>query len=334
MMTRYAAASVICAIFLFMGQAAAVAPPKGPQPQIFVPEAVFDFGAARQGSPVVHSFTIENRGKADLIIGTVQSSCGCTVAQPGKKVLHPGESTQITATFDTRHERGSVSRQIDVYSNDPKTSDQALTLKGTVTVAAEALPGELSFGTLQKGAGAVQTIVVKRLDHSGSFRVIKATNTNRNIEVSQLPAAGAAARFQVKVAPEMPIGPFEDTITIATSQQPIEVPLYGTVTGDLKAEPAQVSFGILPHGQGAVRYVRLVNAGTRAVAIKALTSTNEAVTAKAAALEGGKQYRITLQLRPGIPDGQLHGQVDIKTDDPQQPVVSVPYFGIVGGFRS
>jgi hypothetical protein len=330
-MTRYTV-SIACALLFFSGVAAAAS--SGPPPKIAVPDAVFDFGAAPQGPPVVHSFTIRNTGQADLVIGSVQSSCGCTVAQTSKKLLHPGESTQITATFDTRHERGNVSRQIDVFSNDPKTPDQALTIKGTVTVEAEAVPGELSFGTLRKGAGAEQTIAIRQLGKGSGFQVIKTSNTNAHILVSRLPANGASARFQIKVAPEMPIGPFEDTITIATNHQPIEVPLYGTVVGDLKTEPAQVSFGILPHGQGAVRYVRLVNGSPHPVAVKAVKSTNSAVTAKAAPLENGKQYRITLELRPGIPDGQLHGQLNIQTDDPDQPLVSVPYFGIVGSFKS
>ena len=59
----------------------------------------------------------------------------------------------------------------------------------------------------------------------------------------------------------MPAGPFQDTIEIATNGRPIEMPVYGRIVGNLVAEPAQVSFGILPHGAGAMRIVRLTNSG-------------------------------------------------------------------------
>jgi hypothetical protein len=105
------------------------------------------------------------------------------------------------------------------------------------------------------------------------------------------------------------------------------------VVGDLVTEPAQVSFGILPHGQGAMRIVRLTNNGARPVAIKEVSSTSPAVVAKAEPVAAGKQYKITLELRKGTPDGELRGQLVIHTDDPEQASLTVPFYGIVGSFK-
>lgn len=312
-----------------------LAAPSAKQPRLDVPAAVYNFGAVSQGVPVKHTFKIINRGDADLIIGSVQTTCGCTVAQPAKKLLRPGESTEITATLDTSHERGRVDRRIDVYTNDPKTPDKALTLAGMITVQAEAVPAEVNFKKVRRDAGASRQVEIKYLGKKAAgFRVTKFSNSNPAIKVTRTATpSGAAAGLEIKVLPSMPVGAFQDVVEVATSWRPIEVPVYGRVVGDLRTEPAQVSFGILPHGQGAVRYVRVINAGSKPVAIKAVTSSNSAVSAQAKALEQGKEFRITLRLKPGLPDGQLQGQLKITTDDPSQPSLTVPYFGVVGSFK-
>src|SRR5579875_857351 len=298
------------------GAAGGPAAISGAQPRIEAAQAVYDFGSVPQGPSIAHSFTIKNVGQADLVIGQVQSTCGCTIAALAKKRLRPGESTQILATFDTRHERGKASRQIDVYSNDPRTPDLILTMQGAITVAAEAVPDEVNFGDLRKGAGATREVAIRRLRKSGQFSIVKLSNTNSHIAVTrQEGSSDVVARLELTVNRDMPPGPFEDTVEVSTNDQPIEIPVYGRVVGDLLVEPAQVSFGILPHGQSAVRYVRVVNNSTRPVTITALSSTNPAVSVSAKPLAAGKQYRLALALRGGTADGQLHGQLLIKTGD-------------------
>jgi uncharacterized protein affecting Mg2+/Co2+ transport len=58
------------------------------------------------------------------------------------------------------------------------------------------------------------------------------------------------------------------------------------------------------------------------------------VAASAEPVVPGKEYKLTVMLRRGTPDGQLHGQVTIKTDDPEQATISLPFYAIVGQFKS
>jgi hypothetical protein len=309
---------------------ASASAPAGPQPQIEAPAPNYDFGTVLEGTQVKHEFTIKNGGQADLVIGQVQTSCGCTVAKSDKQRLRPGERTSLPVTFDTRHEKGHASRRIDVYTNDPKTPDLALQMQGVIKRESEAVPDELAFEGVKKGTEQTRDVSIK---YNGAapknFQIVKISNSNPNIVVTRQPDL----KLKVALLKTMPAGPFSDTIEIATSGRPIEIPVYGRVVGDLVTEPAQVSFGILPHGQGAMRIVRLTNNGTRSVAITGVSSTSPAVIAKADPITPGKQYKITLELRKGTPDGQLHGQLLIKTDDPEQTSLTVPFFGIVGSFK-
>ena len=63
-----------------------------------------------------------------------------------------------------------------------------------------------------------------------------------------------------------------------------------------------------------------------------ITSNAVAVSASAEPVADGKEYKITVQLRGGTPDGQVRGQLLIKTDDPEQQTLNVPFYGIVGKF--
>jgi len=131
----------------------------------------------------------------------------------------------------------------------------------------------------------------------------------------------------------MPLGAFDDTIKVATSRAPVDITVFGTVQGDITVKPAQVSFGVVPHHQGTLRMVRLVNAGARALRVTGVSSSSASVRATVEPITPGKEFRVTLALQPNTPDGALRGQIAITTDDPVQQTVSLPFYGIVGSFR-
>ncbi|MGO9063033.1 MAG: DUF1573 domain-containing protein [Candidatus Binataceae bacterium] len=324
--------AAIVALLLAVRADAAGSPspiPTGPQPRIQAANPVYDFGEVVEGTPVKYEFTIKNIGQAELIIGQVQSSCGCTVAQSDKKRLAPGDETQLPVTFDTSHERGRANRRIDVYTNDPQTPDLALNIQGVIKVESEATPAEVVFGNVKHRTEQTQEVAISYHGKGKDFRITKVANSNSNIAVTQEPGL----KLKVSLLKTMPAGPFQDTIEIATNGRPIEIPVYGRIVGNLVTEPAQVSFGILPHGAGAMRIVRLTNSGPHPVAIKGVSSTNPAVVVQSEPISAGKVYKVTLELRKGTPDGQLRGQVVIQTDDPEQTSLMVPFYGIVGSFK-
>ncbi len=63
--------------------------------------------------------------------------------------------------------------------------------------------------------------------------------------------------------------------------------------------------------------------------VTSVSSSNASVSATVEPITLGKEYKVTLALRPNTPDGALRGLIAITTDDPQQQTVSFPYFGIV-----
>src|ERR1700719_2182584 len=106
-------------------------------PKAEVAGKVYDFGSVLNAIPVAHVFKIHNAGTGTLVIGGVQTSCGCTAAKPTKSQLPPGEDSDIAVTFDTRYDKGPATRTITVYTNDPAAKSIVLTIKGDVKVQVE-----------------------------------------------------------------------------------------------------------------------------------------------------------------------------------------------------
>jgi len=110
--------------------AAATAPARGPR--IAVEPTVFDFGKALQEKTLEKEFTVRNLGNEDLVIESVSTTCGCTVAEGYSKLIKPGASTPLRVKLQTRTSFGKLSRSVLIKSNDP--SGRPLELKVEATV--------------------------------------------------------------------------------------------------------------------------------------------------------------------------------------------------------
>jgi hypothetical protein len=70
---------------------------------------------------VTHIFAVQNTGTADLEIGNLVTSCGCTMAELSSNVIPPGERADLTVTFDANFHatRGQVTRLVWFATDDP-----------------------------------------------------------------------------------------------------------------------------------------------------------------------------------------------------------------------
>ena len=104
-------------------------------PRIAVDPAAFDFGQLRAGRKVHRQFAVKNFGAADLEIANVTTTCGCTAALLDRNTIRPGRSATLRVTFDTRDDRGKVTRSVLIESNDPARPKLELKLEATVLPA-------------------------------------------------------------------------------------------------------------------------------------------------------------------------------------------------------
>lgn len=93
-------------------------------PFMYFKEDFHDFGKITQGEKVSYIFTLENRGKNDLVLNYVNASCGCTVAKWDEKPIPYHKSTNIEVIFNSEGKIGSQTKTVSIKSNaipDSKT---------------------------------------------------------------------------------------------------------------------------------------------------------------------------------------------------------------------
>ncbi len=85
-------------------------------------KAEHDFGTIEQGAAQETAFKFTNTGNAPLIITDAKSSCGCTVPNPPKDPIAPGESSELLVKFNGAGQN-QITKTITVTANTEKGSE-------------------------------------------------------------------------------------------------------------------------------------------------------------------------------------------------------------------
>ena len=97
---------------------------------------VHDFGTIAEGAIVETEFMVKNVGDSDLIIHEAKGSCGCTVPQPPKDPIKPGDSAPIKVSFDSKGKPGSQEKTVTLKTNTAN-GHEMFKIKANVTPAAK-----------------------------------------------------------------------------------------------------------------------------------------------------------------------------------------------------
>lgn len=91
-----------------------------------------DYGKITEGQKLEVSFRFKNTGNKPLVIESVHPSCGCTVADPPKEPIAPGEEGEIRGSFDSNGKEGEQHKTLVVTANTKGGQNHDLVF--TVTV--------------------------------------------------------------------------------------------------------------------------------------------------------------------------------------------------------
>jgi hypothetical protein len=92
-------------------------------PEISFEKIEHDFGTIEQGTNVEHTFTFTNTGRAPLVITNATSSCGCTVPNPPKDPIAPGETGELLVKFNGTGQN-QVTKTINLTTNTENGNEQ------------------------------------------------------------------------------------------------------------------------------------------------------------------------------------------------------------------
>lgn len=100
-------------------------------PKFEFSKEIHKFGEISEGEIAVCEFYFKNTGNANLIIKTIESSCGCTVVKWKKQPIKVGEESKITVEFDSKKRNGKQYKVLTIFAN---TKRKVKELKITATI--------------------------------------------------------------------------------------------------------------------------------------------------------------------------------------------------------
>jgi len=92
----------------------------------------WDFGKVKQGEVLKHDFVFRNMTADTVNITGINTSCGCTASESGKKSLKPGESTMINVSFNSKGYVGQVSQFVYVNTDNANLAVTKFVIKADI----------------------------------------------------------------------------------------------------------------------------------------------------------------------------------------------------------
>ncbi len=92
---------------------------------------IHDFGTIIEGEQVVCYFDYRNEGGEDLLISSVEATCGCTTPDWSREPLGPGERASLAIIFDASGRSGIQRKLVTVRSN-ASAQEVRLTIRANV----------------------------------------------------------------------------------------------------------------------------------------------------------------------------------------------------------
>jgi len=80
----------------------------------------WDMGQVKKGEVLKHSFSFKNESDRILNITGINTSCGCIGSEVKNKTLLPGQSTEITVSFNSHgYSPGPLKQHVYINTDDP-----------------------------------------------------------------------------------------------------------------------------------------------------------------------------------------------------------------------
>lgn len=324
--------------------------PTGPTGLLTLDKPQLDLGVIPDTESVTAKVTFKNTGEHPIAITRMQAHCGCTVPEtPEKTLYNPGESGEITVTYDPRGKReGNQTTSFDIFTDSPGQPRINVPVLAIIEAVVSIDPSFVSFLNADKGAVLSQLVTVRA--RKESFRITEITNNVGEgikaeiVAEDTVEGSNGATLREVLVlvtldGTRLP-GRLGGNITLFTNEEKrpqLGITVTGQVMGDVRANLSQWRMGnTMEQGQMYFRTVRLTHRLGKPVAIKDVEEKPSTVNDMPVRwtvtypFEDRKDVvDIRFEAMANTMAGTQVGELRIITDVADEPPVQVTYFGNV-----
>lgn len=239
-----------CLILGLAGQVVAV-------PRAVVDEPDFNFGPQHNNQSIDHTFVVRNEGDRTLEITNIRSSCGCTVGNITARSIEPGETSEITASYNLRGRQGRQRSTLTLETNDPNQRSLRLTMSGEAIRELQVRPQNVIFGQLMAGQKAEREVEIIGMA-SQPFEIQQASVSTAGVEVERIEELTPYHyRIGLSVTMEGRPGHHQGSLQLQTSHSSfplLTIPVTAELVGALAVAPEAITL-MGDNANAVTRYV-------------------------------------------------------------------------------
>ncbi|CAK9043279.1 Uncharacterized protein SCF082_LOCUS24780, partial [Durusdinium trenchii] len=232
------------------------------QPTFELETPIVDLGTILDTDPVAGTIRFRNAGNSTLMVPSVSSTCGCTVAELPKNDFDPGESIELQVEFDPRGKTaGRHEQTVTFRTNDRANPMVAVKVRAFVKPLISIEPLQVNLGEVTK--------------HTRKETLISLTGSHVDFEAFHVTLVGDGAKYfdveilgtdpfevegesvartdiLVSLRDDAPPGRAQALAAIRTNddrRKLVTVPVGAQVEGDVVVNPARMSLGTMSVGR-------------------------------------------------------------------------------------
>ncbi len=236
-------------------EVAPVVSQSGPFPKAVVEQNTYNFGVMEPNTTGEHIFIVRNEGEAPLSLRRGTSTCQCTRFDILKKEVPPGESAEIKVNWKPKSENKMFEQSLVLKTNDPKNTELRLIVTGNAEarlVLSPFSPWTVTYHGKEpfKTYGNLLSKLYKDVEITGVDvahpDLVQVNVTPLSPEDELIKDKGNLCGYKIEaiLSPNMPAGPFRESVTIHTSVpgfEAIPVDIAGNRIGPIRFIP---TFGV------------------------------------------------------------------------------------------
>lgn len=305
-----------------------------------------DFGNIPDTEPVTHIFKFTNKTEKTITILRAHGSCGCTVPDLPKKSFKPGESGEMTVTFNPQHRKGANPKAVTIEYSEPQgTPNTIVTINSNVQPLVMIEPQKMYLMEVDSKGGKTTEITV-----SGRKKDFQVTGVEKSTEALDVQIGNVrevdidGEKFQqvpvtVTIKPGTPIGEIQTELIIKTNEEKAATNNYvffADVVGDIKATPTKLTLRAFTPKVPFSNVITLESRTNKPFKVKSVDVDGRDDMSLVADVEetnmNGRQT-YTIKLNGVTPDvmGLITGEIVVNTDLADNPTIRMPFNATIRG---
>jgi hypothetical protein len=227
--------------------------------------------------------------------------------------------------MNTLYFRGSVTKHLTVFSNDPARPQVELTITAHLLPLVKISP-DLDALLVVGDKPVTQEFTLER---SGGqpMKIVQVIPYAPYVKAETTPLPGPGHyKLTVTAMPDAPLGRSKVAVVVWTDlQQGGALTFILTVDRGIVAIPPVVFYGIVPREMKTPRQATVtILRNSTPFHVKSVAVSDPHLAAKLETVRDGAEYRVTVSYAGGWDTGRRQQTLTVTTDDPKQPVIEIP----------